>query len=53
MKKNKQEKNEMWQVVSEQYHDCPDCMALVKIVVEKEFSTGAFRSKLIFVEHRV
>jgi hypothetical protein len=44
---------EQWVEIHQQYEDCPDCMALIKVVVEKQPSSGNIRTKLLFQEHRV
>lgn len=46
-------KEEEWVEIQEQKHDCPDCMALIKVVVEKQPSSGNIRSRLVFLEHRI
>jgi len=46
-------KQEEWIEVHQQYEDCPDCMALIKVVVEKQPSSGKIRTKLLFQEHRI
>lgn len=46
-------KEEQWTVVDESTHNCPDCMALVKVVVEREVSSGSLRTKIEFLKHRI
>lgn len=48
-----QAKRKIWQFVQEEVHDCPDCAAKLKVIIEYLPETGKRRSRIEFVSHTV